>query len=143
MRRAAQRLPRPPLVPYPAALVDSLAPPLTIEEDIFLGSLTELGYTVLGLDATAAPNTLPRPDQVIAWLTQTNVEDALDVARLLQPGSATGQHLGSFAAEVARGLAGKARPRIEQAVALGPGGLLGVGAAAAAGPQSQQGAGKQ
>lgn len=129
MRRTAQRLPRPPLVPYPAALVDSLAPPLSIEEDVFLGSLTELGYTVLGLDPTAAPSTssIPRPDQVLAWLTQTNVEDAMDVARLLQPGSATGQHLGSFAAEVARGLADRALPRIEQAVALGPGGLLGGG----------------
>lgn len=130
MRRAAQRLPRPPLLPYPAALVDSLAPPLSIEEDVFLGSLTELGYTLLGLDATTStsPSPLPRPDQVLAWLTQqssSTVEDALDVAKLLQPGSATGQQMGSFAAEIARGLADKARPRINQAVALGPAGLLG------------------
>lgn len=128
-RRVAQRLPRPPLVPYPAALVDSLAPPLTIEEDVFLGSITELGYSLLGLDPTTSSrsSSLPRPDEVIAWLTQANVEDALDVARLLQPGSATGQHLGAFAAEVARGLADKALPRINEAAALGPGGLLGVG----------------
>ena len=59
---------------------------------------------------------LPRPDQVVGWLSQVNTEDALDVARLLQPGSPTGRQLTGFAQEVVRGLAERAAPRIERAV---------------------------
>jgi len=67
--------------------VDELAPPLSLEEEVFLGSLAELGATVVGeegmkvlegggggLGGLAA---LPRPDRVVAWLTSVNTEDVV------------------------------------------------------------------
>jgi hypothetical protein len=66
--------------------VDELAPPLSLEEEVFLGSLAELGATVVGeegmkvLDGGGGMGglaALPRPDRVVAWLTSVNTEDVV------------------------------------------------------------------
>ncbi|TFJ81204.1 hypothetical protein NSK_007471 [Nannochloropsis salina CCMP1776] len=131
-RRTAALLPRPfPFLPpvLPPSLVDELAPPLSLEEEVFLGSVAELGATLVGeegmsvLEGQANWGGLPRPDRVVAWLTSVNAEDLLDVARLLQPGTSSSKNIVDFASEVVRGLlTERAIPRVRKAAA-GLGGM--------------------
>lgn len=143
-RRTVSLLPRPPPLPFlppflPPSLVDELAPPLSLEEEVFLGSLAELGATVVGeegmkvlegggggLGGLAA---LPRPDRVVAWLTSVNTEDVMDVARLLEPGTPSSRNIVAFGSEILRGLLNdRAVPRLSRAFGgIGGGGGRGGG----------------
>jgi hypothetical protein len=58
---------------------------LSLEEEVFLGSVAELGATLVGeegmsvLEGQANWGGLPRPDRVVAWLTSVNAEDLVRV----------------------------------------------------------------
>lgn len=134
-RRAAQALhaqlprppvppffPRPPPPPFPTALVDSIAPPLSLEEEVFLASLTDLAYALAGMEGKGRdPMTLLRPEQVLAWLQGVDAKEAADLAVLLDPRTATGANLLDFGGKVVERLADRARPRLERALATATG----------------------
>ena len=66
--------------------MDELAPPLSLEEEVFLGSLAELGATVVGEEGMEVLGggggrgglaAFPRPDRVVAWLTTVNMDEVV------------------------------------------------------------------
>lgn len=51
--------------------MDSIAPPLSVEEEVYAGSLVDLAYSLAGLDPTRTDMT---PQQVLAWLQGVDVQ---------------------------------------------------------------------
>eukprot|EP00611_Tribonema_gayanum_P021307 TRINITY_DN4064_c0_g1_i4.p1 TRINITY_DN4064_c0_g1~~TRINITY_DN4064_c0_g1_i4.p1 ORF type:complete len:723 (+),score=280.48 TRINITY_DN4064_c0_g1_i4:457-2625(+) len=112
-------LPRLPslLLPVPKRLLDALSPQLSIEEEIFAKSLTDLGLALLGVDAdSAAALDSGRPDVLLRKLLSadnSSAQELLEFARTVQADSPQGQALMETGQEVFNLLVARQQERLD------------------------------
>lgn len=110
-------LPRPPSLFFvPSSVVDALAPSLTVEEDIYLMSVSDLGFSVLGnSDIQDFDDLITRPDKFLQALLKTDrqvLEDVQLVLPVLDPNKETGKNAIGVGTDVGRILYSKLQERM-------------------------------